>query len=135
MASSGFMWGYLVMLPVLIAQWVGVVGLRRAGKSGAWWSMATGTACSTIAPILSMLAMSLIFPRLSGSSTSVYGSISTLAIAFSGLSMLGGLLFAIGFAMHGLKATRAASRMQDLEQLTAAMSEEIEKLRQGGPAA
>jgi hypothetical protein len=34
--------------------------------------------------------------------------------------------------MHGLKASRSASRMQELEQLTAAMSEEFRQRRQAG---
>lgn len=55
-----------------------------------------------------------------------------MLIAFSAIPALGSLLFAIGFAIHGLKATRAASRLQELEQLTAAMSEEINQLRQSG---
>jgi hypothetical protein len=37
--------------------------------------------------------------------------------------------------MHGLKASRSASRMQELEQLTAAMSEEINQLREAGSKA
>ena len=42
-------------------------------------------------------------------------------------------VIAFGFAMHGLKASRSASRMQELEQLTAAMSEEINQLRASSP--
>jgi hypothetical protein len=34
--------------------------------------------------------------------------------------------------MHGLKASRSASRLQELEQLAAAMSEEIHRLRAAG---
>ena len=128
MASFGLMSGFLVLLPVLIAQWVGVVGLRRADKNGAWWTMTAGTACSTLGTIASLVIMPLMYSRLSGSSG--VGLITTFAIASGGLSMLGSLLFAIGFAIHGLRASRAASRMQDLELLTTAMSEEIDRLKE-----
>jgi hypothetical protein len=45
------------------------------------------------------------------------------------------ILFSIGFAIHGFAAARIANRTEELEQLTAAMSEEINRLREGGPAA
>jgi len=35
--------------------------------------------------------------------------------------------------MHGLKASRAESRMQDPEQATAVMSEEVNQLREKVP--
>ena len=120
-----FVLGFLVTLPVLVAQWIGILGLRHGGKGGAWWSMAAGVALSTLGAVTSIASMFL----LSGG----WGSGEMLAlIAFSAIPALGSLLFAIGFAMHGLRATRAASRLQELEQLTAAMSEEINQLRQSG---
>lgn len=127
------MLGYIVTLPMLIAQWVGIVGLRHAGRTGAWWSMAGGVACGTLGIVVSAAGMFL----LSTDGTGVGGPrVSTLMmIAGSGLPALGSILFGIGFALHGLKAARVADRMQELEQLAAAMSEEINQLRRGGPPA
>jgi hypothetical protein len=49
------------------------------------------------------------------------------------VSMLGSTLFAVGFAMHGLRSARATERQTELEQLVAAMAEEMDQLRQGSP--
>jgi hypothetical protein len=134
MAFSGlFMLGYIVTLPMLIAQWVGILGLRHAGKNGAWWSMAAGVASGTIGVVAAVAGLVLMTTyRGSGGGPNI-GNVAM--IAGSTLPALGNILFAIGFAMHGLQAARAANRMQELEQLAAAMSEEITQLRQGGPAA
>jgi MFS family permease len=127
MAFSGFfMLGYLITLPVLVAEWIGILGLRHVGKNGAWWSMAAGVALSTLGVVMSIAGAFLLSYGGGG------GSGFPVIIAMSAIPALGSLLFAIGFAMHGLKATRAASRLQELEQLTAAMSEEINQLRQLG---
>jgi hypothetical protein len=129
MAISGFfMLGTLVTLPVLVAQWVGILGLRHVGRSGAWWSMAAGVALSTLG-FVTYFAGAFFFSRGSG------GGTEYLVLIASAIPALGSLLFAIGFAMHGLKASRSASRMQELEQLTAAMSEEINQLREAGSKA
>ncbi len=121
------MLGTLVTLPVLVAQWVGILGLRHVGRSGAWWSMAAGVVLSTLG-FVTYFAGAFFFSRGSG-----IGSEYLVLIAMSAIPALGSLLFAIGFAMHGLKASRSASRMQELEQLTAAMSEEINQLRASNP--
>jgi ATP:corrinoid adenosyltransferase len=123
MAFSGmFMLGFLVTLPVLVAEWIGILGLRHGGKGGAWWSMAVGVALNTVGAVTSVASM--FFLR-----GGWVGGEMLMLIAFSAVPALGSLLFAIGFAMHGLKASRSASRMQELEQLAAAMSEEISQLR------
>lgn len=116
------MLGFFVTLPVLVAQWIGIVGLDRAGRSGAWWSMAAGVILSTLGFVTSF----------AGAFLSGNGSEYLVLIVIAAIPSLGSLLFAIGFAMHGLKAARSASRMQELEQLAAAMSEEINQLRGAG---
>ena len=122
MALSGyFMLGTLVTLPVLVAQWVGILGLRHTEKSGAWWSMAVGVVLSTAGLVMNIASRFFLHV--------VFGSPDTFFVILASIPALGSLLFAIGFAMHGLKASRSASRMQELEQLTAAMSEEINQLR------
>lgn len=119
--SAYFILGSLVTLPVLVAQWVGILGLRHIGKSGAWWSMAVGVVLSTAGLVINIASRFFLH--------AVFGGADTLFMVLASIPALGSLLFAIGFAMHGLKASRSASRMQELEQLTAAMSEEINQLR------
>lgn len=124
MGISGlFMLSSLVTLPVLVAQWVGILGLRHAGRDGAWWTMAIGVALSTLGIVMYAGGMFL-WSTLGGR-----GGGSAVMIAATSVPALGSLLFAIGFAMHGLRAARAAQRVQELEQLAAAMSEEINQLR------
>lgn len=127
------MLGSFVTLPVLVAQWVGVVGLRHAGKTGAWWSMAAGVACGTLGIVVSFCGMFLI-STFTGGGGGFGGGGNLILMAGATLPALGQVLFGIGFAIHGLRAARAASRMQELEQLTAAMSEEMSEMRRGGPA-
>jgi hypothetical protein len=129
MGFSGlFMLGYIVTLPMLIAQWVGILGLRHAGRAGHWWTMAAGVACSTVGVIASVAGLFFMNSFSSGSGGPGFSSI--LLIAGSGLPALGSILFGIGFALHGLRAARIANRVQELEQLTSAMSEEITQLRE-----
>lgn len=122
---SYLMLGFIVTLPLLIAQWVGILGLRHAGRTGDWWTMAVGVGCSTFGVIASVgLFFMNSFSSGSGASFS-----SIVLIAGSGLPALGSILFGIGFALHGLRAARIANRVQELEQLTSAMSDEINQLR------
>ncbi len=46
----------------------------------------------------------------------------------------GMLLFAFGFCFHGLRIARLKQRNEELEQLSAAMTEEIHSQRRGGDA-
>lgn len=131
MGFSGlFMLGFIVTLPLLIAQWVGILGLRHAGRTGDWWTMAAGVGCSTVGVIASVAGMFLMDILRSGGGGPGFGSI--MMIAGSGLPALGSILFGIGFALHGLRAARVANRVQELEQLASAMSEEINQLRETG---
>lgn len=124
---SYFMVGFIVTLPMLIAQWVGILGLRHAGRTGDWWTMAVGIGCSTVGVIASVGGMFFMNSFSSGSGRPGFSSI--MLIAGSGLPALGSILFGIGFALHGLRAARIANRVQELEQLASAMSEEINQLR------
>ena len=126
---SYLMLGFIVTLPLLIAQWVGILGLRHAGRAGDWWTMAVGIGCSTFGVIASVGGLFFMDSFSSGSGPSFS---SIMLIAGSGLPALGSILFGIGFALHGLRAARIANRVQDLEQLTSAMSEEITQLRGAG---
>jgi len=109
----------LVTLPVLVAQWVGIFGLSHTDKRGAWWSMAAGAGFSTLGVLTAVGSM---FHLPSSNS-------SLIVLGANAIPALGSLLFAIGFAIHGLRAARLANRAKELEQLTAAMSEEINRLK------
>ena len=108
MASSFF--GLLQVLPAiaaLIAQWVGVMAMRDE-RNGAWWTMMVGTAMSTLGgfdTIGSMVLMSI-----NGGFEFRWSMM--LFVATTGLFTLGGLTFASGFAMHGLRRKAVREREQ-----------------------
>lgn len=116
---------FLFALPILIGQWIGILGLGKANRNGAWWWMMSGVGCSTLGAIGSTLFMILMMTGMSGGMS--FGAASV--IASSSLSGLGSLLFAIGFAIHGLQASRAQQRITELEAIAAAQSEELNRHR------
>lgn len=131
MASAAFSLVWLVFLiAVLAGLWVGVLGLRQGGRNGAWWTMMIAISGITLGALglACMGSIMLGSGPSSGPSPMVLVGIASLLIPFSSL------LFVIGFAIHGLKTARVRERMQELEQLTEAMSQEINRLREGGQA-
>lgn len=131
MAFSIVPLAYLLALPLLIALWIGVLAIRRTRRTGAWWTMLAGVICSSLGALYPVAAFLLV--ALNGSSSGP--APASRIIAGTALPLFGSLLFAIGFALHGLKAAAAANRQRELEELTTAMSAEIEILRRGGPTA
>ncbi len=128
--GAGF--GFLLMLPVLIAQWIGVIALGRSGRHPAWWCMMLGTALTTIGAVLSILAMVIMF-----TGSSQFGGMNSLGVSFlivSGISGLGSLVFAVGFAMHGLRSKRVEHRVEELESLIAAQGEQLNRQSPGEPS-
>jgi hypothetical protein len=141
--ASGFagVIALILFLGLMSGFWAGIVGLWKAKRGAAWWLMAIGITLGTIGPILWSVGSWIAFQSISSSMAST-GTISSRPFALSGILMagvllipVGLLLFSIGFAIHGFAAARMANRAEELEQLTAAMSEEINRLREGGPAA
>ncbi|MFC7337273.1 hypothetical protein ACFQY0_08810 [Haloferula chungangensis] len=130
MFDAGF--GFLFALPVLIAQWVGVVALAKGGRNPAWWCMAAGTALTTIGSVLSLLIMVMMITNLSevGGMTSII-SIYQIVAGFSGL---GSLVFVIGFAMHGIRSKKILDRVEELESLIAAQGEQLNRQNPGEPS-
>ena len=120
---------FFFALPILIGQWVGILGLGKVSRNGAWWCMMSGIACSTLGAIGSAIFIILMISGLSGrmSGGMTGGTISV--IVAGGLSGLGSLLFAIGFALHGLHASRAQVRIGELEAIAAAQGEELNRQR------
>ena len=113
----------LISLPILIAQWVGVIGLRRGPRGLAWGLMTAGMAVNTLSLFLPVI---LAFAARNGPA----GSFGWMYFSSTLVSTSGAMLFAVGFAMHGLRSARAIERQGELEQLAAAMSEEIDRLRE-----
>jgi hypothetical protein len=123
MSSSFF--GLLQVLPAFVtltAQWVGVIAMRDE-RTGAWWTMMVGTAMTTLGALFSIVSMAVMF---AGSSSIV------MLTSVVGFHTLGALVFASGFAMHGLRRKASREREQQLEAVTAAMSEELRVARERG---
>jgi len=131
MASSFLgLLGVLPAIVALVAQWVGVMAMRDE-RNGAWWTMMAGTAMSTLGALGAGAAMVLMFSNMS-SSSGISGMQSSMIMfaAVAGLQTLGGLVFASGFAMHGLRRKAAREREQQLETITTAMGEELRVARE-----
>ncbi|MCW1923429.1 hypothetical protein OKA05_12765 [Luteolibacter arcticus] len=112
----------LIGLPVIIAHWVGIMGLRRGRRGVAWVLMVVGMTINSL-----MLVLPFLY-SLTGFQNLGWTGMAWVYIPYA-ISTLGSLLFATGFALHGLGSARATERQGDLEQLVAAMSEEIDRLK------
>lgn len=121
LTSSFFGLGFLLTLPVLIAQWLGILGLGKRERNTAWKCMLAGICCNTLGT-LSMILYSL------GMMFGIGHGISGI-IALSSLSGLGSLLFFIGFAIHGQKGSVSQTRINELEAIATAQGEELNRLR------
>jgi hypothetical protein len=107
-------------LVLFLAKWTGVIFLRRSAARLPWALMVAGVAVTTLITAASLLAFVLPSSPLRISE----------AYQWIGLGHhFGNVTFAIGFALHGMQASRAGSRVQELEQVAAAMSEEMSRMR------
>ena len=123
-----------LIVPILfaVALIVGLRGAARLGRGGAWWTMAVAAGLVILPSVLMLIGGLLQFP-LEGTNPSGPNTLSQMfGFSFAIASFAGIPLFMIGFAMHGLKLARTAERIQELEQLTGAMTEEINRLDKGG---
>jgi hypothetical protein len=133
MAVAGFsLIAIVVFVAILTGLWTGVVGLRQAGRNGAWWTMLTAMVGITLGIVAYGVFMWILIDQSSRGTSAPNMNFLPVMIMMIPASLL---LFSIGFAMHGLKTTRVQERLNELEQLTGAMSEEIDRLREGGPNA
>lgn len=126
--TSSFMnlGGVIFILPILIAQWVGILGLGKAKHDTAWWCMMIGVCGTTLSTISSCVFMGMLmagFSSISGLGSTFYFLIP------SSLSGLGSLLFAIGFAIHGQQASKVDQRIAELETIANAQGAELNCLR------
>jgi hypothetical protein len=111
----------LFVLAMVAGLWVGVLGHRKAGRDGAWWTMLVA---------LVLISIGVLVPALTG--WLLLGILAVLSYTFLPLGLL---LFSIGFALNGLKAGRIFARMKELEQVSDAMGEEISRLSSTEPTA
>ena len=130
----------LVLLAILVPLWIGLIGMRRSGRSGSWWAMFSGMVLIPLGVIAYFSGVSAMIAQYSGSLSPGSGSlpppawIARLALAGGAAVALGMLLFAFGFCFHGLRTARLAARSKELEGLTVAMTAEINSLCEGGAA-
>lgn len=129
----------LVLLAILVPLWIGLIGMRGSGRSGSWWAMSSGTVLIPLGVIAYFSGVSAMIAHYSGSLSP--GSSPPPPAWTAGLAPVGGaavalgmLLFAFGFCFHGLRTARLAARRKELEELTAAVTTEINRLREGGEA-
>lgn len=113
---------YLAAYVILAAEIVGLVSLAKAGRNAAWWTMVLGIFVQLIS---ALIVTALVF-GLTEWGRHFYGFPTSYLL--SGLPLLGSLLFAAGFAMHGMRASRASERLSELEILVRVQGEEIRRL-------
>ena len=125
MAASALSLYSLFGLPILIAQWIGVLGLRPTSRGVPWLLMVSGVSINSLMALWPFISVLISF--------SMHASGNLWWIYLPAMvSMLGGTLFAVGFAMHGLRSARATERQTELEQLVAAMSEDLQRMQERG---
>jgi hypothetical protein len=109
-------------LVFFVAQWAGVIFLRRSSARVPWGLMVAGLLINTLTSIFLLL-----------------GPMIGISLFRSGRAFewwwrapqFGNVTFALGFALYGLQMARASQRQGELEQLVAAMSEEVDRLAKG----
>lgn len=114
-------------LPIVVAQWVGVIGLAKGGREVAWYCMATGAGISTFFLLIQLLISvgGMVAPAAINSFQN-FGQ--GIMLALFSLSSLGTLTFFIGFALHGMQAAKSRQRASELEAIAAARGNGNERL-------
>ena len=133
----------IVFLGLMSGFWIGLAGLWRNRRGASWWLMAVGTAFNTLGPITYAVGTWMVIDSIRSTgpggfaaSTSTPGFNTWVSVTMGAAGLLiptGVILFAIGFAIHGQRAARLQDRAGELEQLTAAMGAEIDRLKAVGP--
>lgn len=131
----------LFVLAIVAGLWVGLLGHRKAGRDGAWWTMLVALVFITLGVLLPALTGWMFVETMSqnrsggGSPSLAAPMLGVLTVLSYTFLPLGFLLFSIGFALNGLKAGRVFARMKELEQVSDAMGEEIARLTSTPPRA
>ena len=117
--------GLFMAIPILIAQWLGVLGLAKNGRNPAWWWMAVGTGLTTLGTILTPVLLWVAF------SLDSFGESMLLLTGTGAMTGLGSLVFVVGFAMHGMKSRKVMERVVELESVLAAQQEQLSRENPG----
>ncbi len=129
MSSSFLGFGALLFtLPILVGQWIGILGLGKSDRGPAWRLMLAGACLSTLGTIGSVLFVAVMMFGLSSTPGTLSSGVFSILIS-GGFSGLGSLLFAIGFAIHGQQASKTRQRVTELEAIAAAQGEELNRHR------
>ncbi|WP_035612805.1 hypothetical protein [Haloferula sp. BvORR071] len=120
----------LLLIGPNIGFWIGLMGLRGSSRRGSWWLMASGIGAFTLGPILAAAVYFNWFGRIGpGGPSTPLEPLDTLIIGGVLAVPVGMLLFAAGFVLHGMEMARAQQRAKELENLAAAMGEELNRFR------
>ncbi len=114
----------IVFIPILIAQWIGVIVLGKSERKAAWWMMLAGVSMITLGSISSTLFY--VFSYLM--SPGAYASSMKWMLIYSVTTMLsafGSLFFMAGFVMYAFKARRVHERVAELEMIITAQNEQL----------
>jgi len=117
--------GFIPALLALVAEWIGVMAMRKRKGKG-WWLMAVGVGLSTLGPLVALIGALVGFANVHSSGMGFEIVIGALMLGSAG----GSVLFAIGFALHGLGVNAALERQEQLETMAAAMANEMQRLRE-----
>jgi hypothetical protein len=119
MASTFFY--AVLLLPICITQWIGVITIGKRRRGLPWWLMLAGVSLSSLGGLFSIFATVAI--------TSQYGGPSGLWMAFlpGVASGLGSLLFILGFMFHAFSFRRLVDRVAELEQVIEAQNEQLSR--------
>ncbi|MEK7953967.1 hypothetical protein [Luteolibacter soli] len=110
-------------LVYFVVQWAGIVFLRRSSARLPWWLMFSGLLVGTLTSIYFIVGPMIGLSRFGNPRIWEWWSMA---------SRLGGVAFAVGFTLYALQMARAFQRQAELEQLVAAMSEDMDRLRSEG---
>lgn len=105
----------MMFIPIMVAQWIGVIVIGRGRRGGAWWCMLAGTVFFS-------------FGMIGGRLIVYFGTVLEVAHVLSGIGLLssfGSLLFMVGFAMHALGFRKLHSRITELEMVIEAQNEQL----------
>ena len=126
--------GVVIWIPVLVALWIGVIGLGKAERRAAWWMMLGGLGLVCLGLVVSILGSFLMVQQLSASVGSG-GAMAPPGIDSGTFIIMGGagamgvgvLLYSIGFALHGFQARRVRERITELEMVIEAQNEQLSR--------
>lgn len=117
----------LLYLPVLVAQWIGVVAIGKARRGGAWWCMLIGVIVLSFGAVAGPILNAFVLPRIYSASSWGSSGMMMIMMSTSLVSGFGSLLFMVGFVMHALGFRRTCERVAELEMVIEAQNEQLSR--------